>query len=152
MFFLKLVTVALFAVCLANPAEVRAQQSSEVAEAQQQVEKPAAVPEEPQTEPESGERGDLLTMFPHSESSRWWISGQANIILQWHGDFFAKYSGPNSLHARGENATSRVLTLATGFAITPTTELLVDIETAGGRGISDAFGLVGCTVPGVGGN
>ena len=40
-----------------------------------------------------------LTLFPHSDTSRYWISGQANIILQWHPAFPAKYSGPNSLHA-----------------------------------------------------
>src|SRR5271170_1281764 len=40
---------------------------------------------------------DLLTLFPHSETSRYWISGQANIIFQWHPSFPAKYSGPHSL-------------------------------------------------------
>src|SRR5579872_7264435 len=28
-----------------------------------------------------------LTLFPHSTTSRYWISGQANLILQWHPDF-----------------------------------------------------------------
>jgi hypothetical protein len=38
-----------------------------------------------------------------------------------------------------------VLTLYTGIQLTKTTEILVDIESAGGRGISDAFGLAGFT-------
>ena len=85
------------------------------------------------------------TVFDHSATSRFWISGQANVILQWHPSFKAKYSGPNSLRAEGENATSRVLTLYTGVQLTKTTEVLCDIETAGGRGISDALGLAGST-------
>jgi high affinity Mn2+ porin len=86
-----------------------------------------------------------LTLFPHSETSRYWISGQANLILQWHSAFPAKYSGPNSLRPQGENATSKVFTLDLGYELTPTTEAFLDIESAGGRGISNAFGLGGFT-------
>jgi high affinity Mn2+ porin len=86
-----------------------------------------------------------VTLFPHSDSRRFWISGQANIIFQWHPAFNAAYSGPNSLHANAEDATSKVYTLFTGFEITPTTEVFADIESAGGRGISDALGLAGFT-------
>jgi len=88
---------------------------------------------------------DESTIFKHSQDSRWWVSGQINMILQWHPAFDAKYSGDNSLNPRGENATSRVLTLYTGFQLTKTTEILVDVESAGGRGISDALGLAGFT-------
>src|ERR1035437_7308109 len=45
-----------------------------------------------------------VTMFPHSETSRFWISGQGNVVLQWHSSFHAKYSGPNSLQSQAENA------------------------------------------------
>lgn len=86
-----------------------------------------------------------LTLFPHSESSRYWISGQANIILQWHPSFPAAYSGPNSLRATEENATSQVYTLYLGYEVTPTTEVFLDIESAGGRGVSNALGLAGFT-------
>jgi high affinity Mn2+ porin len=88
---------------------------------------------------------DESTIFEHSQTGRFWVSGQINVILQWHPSFSAKYSGDNSLRARGENATSRVLTLYTGIQLTKTTEILVDVESAGGRGISDAFGLGGFT-------
>src|SRR5580692_4475047 len=47
---------------------------------------------------------DPLTLFPHSETSRYWISGQANLVLQWHPSFPAKYSGPNSLSAPAQSA------------------------------------------------
>jgi high affinity Mn2+ porin len=86
-----------------------------------------------------------VTLFPHSDTSRWWISGQANIILQWHPAFHSPYSGPNSFRAPAENDTSKVYTLYTGFALTHTTEIFVDAESAGGHGLSQALGLAGFT-------
>src|SRR5271170_7458445 len=71
-------------------------------------------PAPPDSSPDSGS-GDTLTLFPHSDTSRYWISGQANIILQWHGAFPAKYSGPNSLRPIAENGTSKVYTLFLGY-------------------------------------
>ncbi|HKV05381.1 MAG TPA: carbohydrate porin [Candidatus Acidoferrales bacterium] len=88
---------------------------------------------------------DSVTLFPHSGTSRYWISGQANIILQWHPAFPAKYSGTNSLQSHAENATSKVYTLYLGYALAPTTEVFLDIESAGGHGISNALGLAGIT-------
>ncbi len=83
------------------------------------------------------------TVFPHSESSRFWVSGQTNIILQWHPPFPAKYTGVNSLQPAGENATSQVLTLFTGAELTHTTEVLVHVELAAGRGLSSVQGVAG---------
>jgi high affinity Mn2+ porin len=77
--------------------------------------------------------------------NRFWISGQANFIRQQHGDFPAAYSGPNSLSPYAEHATSRVLTLYTGFQITKNLEILADVEEAGGGGLSNALGLAGFT-------
>jgi hypothetical protein len=88
---------------------------------------------------------DALTLFPHSDSARFWVSGQANVILQWHSAFPAKYSGPNSLHSQAENATSKVYTLFLGYELAPTTEVFLDLESAGGHGISEALGLAGFT-------
>src|SRR5215813_8325345 len=85
------------------------------------------------------------TLFPHSQTARWWVSGQINIVFQAHPGFHALYSGPNSLSAEGEHATSRVLTLYTGFQVAKHTEILFDVESAGGRGISDALGMAGFT-------
>lgn len=88
---------------------------------------------------------DSLTLFPHSETSRFWISGQANVILQWHPRFPAEYNGPNSLHPYAENATSKLYTLYLGYELTPTTEVYLDFESATGHGISDALGIAGFT-------
>ncbi len=98
---------------------------------------PDASPQEP--------AADAVTLFPHSNTARYWISGQANIVLQWHGSFPAKYSGPNSLRSHPENATSKVYTLYLGYELTPTTEVFLDIESAGGHGLSNALGLAGVT-------
>ncbi len=74
-----------------------------------------------------------------------WISGQANVIRQEHPTFDAKYSGPNSFLPDKEHATSRVETLFTGFQIVPGLEILCDIESAGGGGLSSALGIAGFT-------
>jgi hypothetical protein len=91
------------------------------------------------------EESTPTTVFPHSTTARWWVSGQINVVFQVHPSFHALYSGPNSLSSRGEHATSRVLTLYTGYQLSPQTEALFDLESAGGRGISDALGMAGFT-------
>lgn len=57
--------------------------------------------------------------------------------------FDAKYSGPNSFLPAAEHATSRVETLYTGFRITNQLEILADVESAGGAGLSNALGIAG---------
>jgi high affinity Mn2+ porin len=95
--------------------------------------------------PDDSSPSGIVTIFPHSDTSRYWVSGQANLILQWHPSFSAKYSGVNSLHSYAENATSQLYTLYFGYELTNTTEVFVDGESAGGHGISDALGLAGFT-------
>ena len=85
------------------------------------------------------------TFFEHSQTSKWWFSGQANFVFQAHGDFYAQYSGPNSLKNTAENATSRVLTFFSGYEFTPNTVAYLDVEEAGWGGISGALGLAGFT-------
>ncbi len=99
----------------------------------------------PVTTQESSDSGDVLTLFPHSDTAPFWISGQANVIFQWHPSFPAKYSGPNSFRSEAENATSKVYTLYLGYELTHTTEVFMDVESAGGHGLSAAFGLAGFT-------
>jgi len=84
-------------------------------------------------------------MLPHLRSSRFWLSGQANFIFQVHPEFHAPYSGTHSLQPDYEKATSRVLTMYTGFRLNESTEFLVDIEEAGGAALSLGFGLAGDT-------
>jgi hypothetical protein len=86
-----------------------------------------------------------VTMFPHSQTTRWWVSGQDNIISQWHPSFDAKYTGPNSFRTHGEHAVSNIATLFTGFQLTSTTEIFMHFEAAAGGGLSDALGLAGFT-------
>ncbi|HXQ27606.1 MAG TPA: carbohydrate porin [Candidatus Acidoferrales bacterium] len=105
----------------------------------------AQAPAPPESTAADSSSDDPLTLFPHSDTSRYWISGQANIVLQWHPAFPAAYSGPNSLRSHAENATSKVYTLYLGYALTPTTEVFLDVESAGGHGISNALGLGGIT-------
>ena len=84
-------------------------------------------------------------MFPHSETAPWWISGQINIVFQGHPSFHALYSGPNSLHSDGQTAISHVVTLYTAYRFNSSTEVLVDVESASGHGLSEALGLAGVT-------
>ena len=86
------------------------------------------------------------SMFPHSfDGGKLFIAGQANFIYQTHPPFDAKYTGPNSLQPYYEKATSRVLTLYTGYQFSNSIEALVHIEETGGQGLSQAPG--NCRVP-----
>jgi high affinity Mn2+ porin len=85
------------------------------------------------------------SMFPHFTSTRFWLTGQANFIFQTHPEFPALYSGPHSLGPHYEKATSRVMTLYTGFRLDNSTEFIADVEEAGGSALSLGFGLAGNT-------
>lgn len=104
-----------------------------------------------QADPKAGDEAEPTeskprdTFFEHPDNTKWWISGQANFVFQAHGDFYAQYSGPNSLKNTPENAISRVLTLFTGYELTRNTAVYLDVEEAGWGGISGALGLAGFT-------
>ncbi|MGB9465271.1 MAG: carbohydrate porin [Candidatus Acidiferrum sp.] len=87
----------------------------------------------------------LPIMIPHQELDRLWLSGQVNIISQWHPGFRSPYQGPNSLSPEAQDASSRVLTLFTGLRLTGTTALLCDVQETGGHGLGEALGLAGFT-------
>src|ERR1035441_5285272 len=95
--------------------------------------------------PPTDANADTEAMFPHFKDSRFWLSGQANFIFQAHPGFHADYSGPHSLSPHYDKATSRVMTLYTGVRLNNSTELLVDIEEAGGAALSTGLGLAGNT-------
>jgi high affinity Mn2+ porin len=97
-------------------------------------------PPSPSTHP-----APTLTFLPHSDSTWWWLSGQANFIEQAHGSFTSPYSGPHSFLATPEDALSRVLTLYTGARLPQGWQVILDVESAGGKGLSEAFGLAGFT-------
>jgi high affinity Mn2+ porin len=69
------------------------------------------------------------------------ISGQINSVTQGSFNFHSPYSGVNSLPGTGEWASSRVMTLFTNLALPASTDVEIDIESAGGSGIGDALGL-----------
>jgi high affinity Mn2+ porin len=106
--------------------------------------RPAKLPEAPTPADDA-----VPTMFPHSETSRFFIAGQANIIFQADGPFHSPYEGTNSFIGRGEYKTSLIGTLYLGAQLRrdPRTEtdVIFDLESAGGRGLSEAFGLAGFT-------
>ncbi len=83
------------------------------------------------------------TMFHHAEWDRWWLSGQVNFISQYHPTFHSPYQGQNSLTPEAQDATSRVLTLFTGWRATNTAEILCAVQEAGGHGLSEALGMAG---------
>ena len=90
-----------------------------------------------------------VTIFPHPENSRYLATGQANIIFQAHGPFHSPYDGINSLQGRGEYKTSLLGTLFLGAQLNRNprynTDVIFDVESSGGRGISQALGLAGFT-------
>ncbi len=86
---------------------------------------------------------DVETIFPHTLTGRYWISGQANVVLQGYEAFRAEYSGPNSLTNWAQSATTHLLTLYTGYQVSQSTEVFADIEDATGNGVGNAGGLAG---------
>ena len=101
--------------------------------------------------PAAGEPANpiVVSMAPHGENSSWWISGQANIIFQGRTPFHSPYQGPNSFRNSAEYKTSLLGTLYTAWRPFRSTrynnDLILDIESAGGRGLSEALGLAGFT-------
>jgi hypothetical protein len=104
-------------------------------------------PSEP--DPASAPDQGAPTIFPHPDSARYLLGGQANIIFQSHGPFHSPYEGTNSFLGRGEYKTSLIGTIYTGFQLVKSaryqTDGILDIEAAGGRGLSEALGLAGFT-------
>jgi high affinity Mn2+ porin len=147
-FGLRISLLASLCLALSTLVHAQAPDASTAPESTPATPAPATAPPAPGV-PVSAQndssQSEPLTVFPHSETSRYWISGQANIILQWHPEFPAEYSGPHSLPPLADNATSQVLTLYLGYELTSTTEGFLDIEMAAGHGIGAAFGLAGFT-------
>ncbi len=104
---------------------------------------PGPQPSDPSASAGSADPDSPPAMFPHPETDRLWLSGQANFISQWHPAFHSPYSGKNSLSAQAQDASSRVLTLFTGLRLTSTSELICDIQETGGHGVGQALGVAG---------
>jgi high affinity Mn2+ porin len=127
---------AMLGAFLVVAAGLRAQDSPPT-----QAQTPPALADVPASPPAN----DPEAMLPHLKNTRYWLSGQMNFIFQTHPDFYAAYSGKNSLSPHYEKATSRLMTLYTGVRLNNSTEILVDIEEAGGAALSTGLGLAGNT-------
>lgn len=68
---------------------------------------------------------------------------QTTVIDQGHARVPSTFTGPNSLTPAAESAVSDTATLFLGARLRPGTELYVNPELAGGRGIGGATGLGG---------
>jgi high affinity Mn2+ porin len=102
----------------------------------------ASAPAQPAADaPPEGE----TTVFQHPDGTRWWLSGQLNLISQAHGRFRSLYEGDHTFRSKREQALSSVWTIYTGVSVSERTELFLDVESAGGGGLSEAFGLAGFT-------
>ena len=147
-------------LCVATARPMRAQDSTQTAPQNSRAEQPAtpatncgstvsqSIPQQSAANPQDLSdqlEPDNVTLFPHSDTAGYWISAQANVVFQWHPTFPAKYTGTNSMTPGAQSATTHVVTLYTGFEVTPTTELFADFEYATGGGIGRAFGLAGYT-------
>jgi high affinity Mn2+ porin len=141
-------------ICAVRAAQAQgsAQQSSQTppaaAQGQSQGNPPTDAPGQPENAatvatPDPSDENSAVTMIPHREWDRLWLSGQANFISQWHPAFDSPYQGKNSLSPEAQDATSRVLTLFTGLRLTQTTEFLCDVQETGGHGLGEALGVAG---------
>jgi hypothetical protein len=142
----SLLLVLSFWLCLVPCQNASAQAAvSTLPQAPGQSQSTVSSPEAPPQPEAPVEPQDPPAFFPHRKDDRLWLSGQANFIFQTHPPFRAPYSGKNSLLPNYEKATSRVLTLYTGVRLNDSTELIVDIEEAGGAALSTGLGLAGFT-------
>jgi high affinity Mn2+ porin len=90
-----------------------------------------------------------VNVFPHPDRTRWYLAGQANIIAQANWKFHSPYEGTNSFLSEVEYKASLLGTIYGGYQphhnLRYNTDFLVDVESAGGRGLSQALGLAGFT-------
>jgi high affinity Mn2+ porin len=104
---------------------------------------------DPATPNQPAEEEPQVTMAPHPEGSRYWLSGQANFIFQGRLPFHSSYEGTNSFRNSAEYKVSMVGTLYTAMrasnSVRYNTDLVVNFEAAEGRGLSEALGLAGFT-------
>ncbi|MBV8755701.1 MAG: carbohydrate porin [Deltaproteobacteria bacterium] len=89
-------------------------------------------------------RADDAYLVDHPDAA-WWLSAQANFILQAQPGFHSPYKGDNSLVPSDHAQLSYVATVFAGYELTPTTTIIVTGESAGGGGLSTALGLAGFT-------
>jgi high affinity Mn2+ porin len=85
------------------------------------------------------------SFLPRVHTDRFWLSGQANVVFQTQPGTRGECDDEDTFSTQYEKATSRVFTLYTGMKLSPSTELLLDVEQAGGETLSRGFGLAAPT-------
>ena len=99
--------------------------------------------------PAAPENAPIVTMATHHGNDRYWLSGEANIIFQGNLPFHSPYVGTNSFRGASEYKTSLLGTFYTELRPTSSirynTDFILDLESSGGRGLSQALGLAGFT-------
>lgn len=78
-------------------------------------------------------------------STRYSLHYQATVVADGDARFKAPYSGQNSMQPNPQRAVSVTSTLFMGMRLIPGTEIYLDPELSGGRGISAALGAAGQT-------
>src|SRR5262249_30626997 len=86
-----------------------------------------------------------VTVLEHPAPQPFYLGGQVNLIFQHHVELPAPYTGTQSFKPTPERKLSSVLTLYTGVRIGRGWDVVFDLESAGGHGLSDALGLAGFT-------
>ncbi|MEO6773306.1 MAG: carbohydrate porin [Kofleriaceae bacterium] len=104
---------------------------------------PASPPAPPSADVEAVDDAGLY-LLPHPDAA-WWLSAQANSILQVQPGFHSPYAGEHSFLPGDHHAISFVVTAYAGYELTPNTGVVVAGESAGGTGLSQALGIGGFT-------
>ncbi len=78
-----------------------------------------------------------------SSSQEWNFHFQQTIVVQYHPDFTAKYSGANSLDTSEPAQTSLTSTFFIGGRLWKNAEAYVNPELSGGNGLSNVTGIAG---------
>ncbi len=94
-----------------------------------------------QTPAAPGAASNDANSLQNTESERWNVYYQATSIGDYHGPFYAAYSGPLSLLDQTEHDVSLTTTLFMTGRLEQNTFLVFDPEIAGGRGFSGVNGI-----------
>src|SRR5260370_12883240 len=89
----------------------------------------------------SATQAEESTSLPERE--QWNLHFQATTISQGHDEFTSPYSGTNSLPPREPIRTSYTATLFLGARLWAGSEVFVNPELAGGRGVGGVTGIAG---------
>lgn len=99
------------------------------------------------SQPDSNEVNSSVPGGHPSQSKSWaddWsISSQVTYVNQWHPDFKAPYSGPNSMDPAASNTNTTDITLFLGRRLWQGAELWLNPEIDQGFGLSNTVGMAG---------